>query len=144
MTPAERCEYFALIAKPWMNSIALMLGGPVYLVGSCLTSETPGDIDIRCMMEREQISALWGDGALSHDWPTERYLFHREMLKQSRRMSRRLGMHMIKGTRLRVDFQIETTLYSSIDGMPIMREGRPILRLDDVPMPHFSAGIGDP
>jgi len=144
MTPMERCEYFALVARPWMNSVALMLGGPVYLVGSCLVSETPGDIDLRCMMEREHVIALWGEDALGHDWTPGRYLHHREMLKQSRRMTRSIGRHMVKGVVMRVDFQIETTLYSEVDGLPIMREGRPHLRLDDVPMAHFTAGLGNP
>lgn len=139
-TPFERAELFARSFVGWANEYALLYGGPVYLVGSKLTSFTPGDIDIRLQLDRETCVLWWGadfDGPsylAPHGWLARK----RDELKQARRIARVFG----RG-RIRVDFQFRCTLFRD-DGTPIMREGKPCLRLDQVPNELFAAGRGDP
>ena len=139
-TPFERAEMWARSFVGWANDYAMLFGGPIYLVGSKLTSLTPGDIDIRVQLDREACALYWGadfDGPsynASHGWLSRK----REELKQSRRITRTFG----RG-RIRIDFQFQCALFRD-DGTPIMREGRPFLRLDAVPNELFSAGMSDP
>jgi hypothetical protein len=137
-TALERAVSFALCYQNSANTYALMFGGPVYLVGSMLTSPTPGDIDIRCMITRERAELWFGEGCGSHDveWPAAKLRLHREALKQSTRLTR-------QWRRGRVDFQFEIALLSDVDGLPILDE-RPRIRMDHVPVEMFAAGMGAP
>jgi len=40
---------------------ASRLGSPIYLVGSCLESITPNDIDLRCVIADEEFDRVFGD-----------------------------------------------------------------------------------
>ncbi len=62
-TPMERAAAFARMMRGFGNELAALFGGPLYLVGSILTSHTPGDIDLRLMLDRETCILYWGD-----DW----------------------------------------------------------------------------
>jgi hypothetical protein len=124
-----------------MNSHASAYGGPIYLVGSALATLEPGDWDLRCMLERPALDLWFGEGWDLENfdkpgWPPSRVALHREQLKQSRRLTRQL--------KRRVDFKLESCLYSDVDGLPIMRGGKPHLRMDDLPLSLFKAGFGDP
>lgn len=148
MSPREVAETFAIAFRRLANSYALAYGGPLYLVGSMLTSPEPGDIDIRVMLERADIEQLFGENIEGiPQWSPATYAKCREELKQSRRLTRRWcrgGPHQAgKSWGPRVDFQFQISLNGS-NGLPIMREDRPSLRLDDVPLSFFEAGRGEP
>lgn len=138
----ERADIFATRFRDYANSMAMAYGGPLYLVGSALTSPEPGDIDLRLMLERADMEALFGGDfeQCGPDWSNAKWRLEREQLKQSRRLTRRWRGG---GPAWRFDFQFQCTLFSDIDGLPIMREG-PHLRLDTVPLDYFRAGRGDP
>lgn len=142
MTPQEQAETFALRFVGNANSLALAYGGPLYLVGSVLTSLEPGDIDLRLMLEHADMEALFGGDFEPRglEWSNAKWRLEREQLKQSRRLTRRWRGGC---PAWRFDFQFQCTLFSDINGLPIMREG-PHLRLDSVPLSYFAAGRGDP
>lgn len=132
---APASEWFGLSARSTANAIACRLGGPVYLCGSALSVRRPADYDVRVVLAEHDLARLFGketqrgDGDI-FDW-TERDLRRgREQLKQSRRLSRRF--------RCNVDFQIQT------EAEHAAHEGRPRLRLDNVPDDVLAAGLGDP
>lgn len=139
MTPLEHAETFALRFRGTANDYALGYGGPVYLVGSMLTSPSPGDIDIRVQISREDAVAMFGEHleATALDWSPGKLRMHREQLKQSRRLTRRWRLEQ------RFDFQFQIALFSDTTGEPI-QDDRPRLRLDRVPNDFFNAGRGDP
>lgn len=141
-TPRERAEDFALRFRSNANSLAMAYGGPMYLVGSMLTSLDPGDVDLRIMLEREDLELWFGKDfdTPGLDWSPARWRLEREQLKQSRRLSRRWRGYPC----MRFDLQFQNCLMSDIDGLPIMRESKPSLRLDTVPLDYFRAGRGDP
>lgn len=142
MTPLERAESFALAFRGNANAIAFQFGGPLYLVGSMLTSLTPGDIDLRLAISREDLIALFGAGAdeQSFEWSPARMWMEREQLKQTRRLTRR-WRHAYAP---RFDFQFQIVLFGD-DGAPIFgHRDKPRLRLDAVPDDHLQAGKGDP
>lgn len=141
-TPFERGEAFARMMRGFGNELAMLFGGPLYLVGSILTSETPGDIDLRLQLDRETCVLYWGEDWDGPSWDSKPGWFarKREELKQSRRLTRTFS----RGGRARIDFQFQCTLFSDIDGMPIMRDDKPFLRVDTVPIALFSAGKGEP
>lgn len=142
-TPREVAEGFALRFRRIANSYALTYGGPLYLVGSMLTSPEPGDIDIRVMLERADIEQLFGENVEGvPDWSPATYAKAREELKQSRRLTRR-WCRCGNGRGVRVDFQFQISI-NGADGLPVMRDDKPSLRLDDVPLSYFDAGRGDP
>jgi hypothetical protein len=143
MTPQESAEIFALRFRSNANSLAMAYGGPLYLVGSVLTSPEPGDIDLRLCLEREDIVTLFGEGFDSHglEWDPAKWRRVREELKQSRRLTRRWRGG---GPAWRFDFQFQCSLFSDADGLPIMRDGLPFLRLDTTPLDYFRAGRGEP
>lgn len=147
-TPAERAESFAKIFHGNANGLAMAYGAPVYLVGSMLTGESPGDIDIRCTITREDLDALFGENAdcLGSEWAPARFRRSREELKQSRRLTRRFLSNETRRARwgARFDFQFQVVLFSDIDGEPVGHEGKPRLRLDKVPRDYFGAGLGEP
>lgn len=143
MTPRERAEMFALRFRGQANHLAFQFGGPVYLVGSYLHAENPGDIDLRCMIEREDADLWFGKDADGHgiDWTPGSFARCREELKQSRRLTRRWKPG--DTTRNRIDFQFLIVLFSDITGEPI-QDDRPRIRLDTVPLEMLRAGRGDP
>lgn len=143
-TPHEKAESFASRFRRQANSYALTYGAPLYLVGSMLTSERPGDIDIRVMILREDIEQLFGPNVEGiPDWTPATYARAREELKQSRRLTRR-WCRVGKDWGTRIDFQFQISLNSYATGLPIMRDDKPSMRLDNVPLDMFNAGRGDP
>jgi hypothetical protein len=146
VTPREQAEQFAVRFQGNANSLAVAYGGPLYLVGSSLTSLTPGDIDLRLMLLREDAEEMFGKDCDAHglEWSTGQLARHREELKQSRRLTRRWRGGAGFGCR-RFDFQFQITLFSDETRLPIMREDRQYLRLDAIPIDLLlGAGRGDP
>lgn len=149
MTPRERADSFARIFAGQANHLAAQFGGQLWLVGSMLTSLTPGDVDLRLAITREDLVAWFGDDNLDCvvPWGESSYRRAREELKQSRRMTRRwcafkgsAGRHWAT----RIDFQFWICLLGD-DGEPL--DGRakgPRLRLDTLPADFLNAGRGDP
>lgn len=147
MTPLEQAEMFALRFRNNANHLAIAYGGPLYLVGSALTSLTPGDIDLRLLLDRVDCEAMWGE-KFDHgdlDWSPGKLARHREELKQSRRLTRRWRGGAFNGVR-RFDFQFQTGLFTdAADRHPVMPDDKPFLRLDVIPMDILlDAGRGDP
>jgi hypothetical protein len=147
VTPTEQAETFALRFRGNANHLAIAYGGPLYLVGSALTSLTPGDIDLRLLIDRADCEAMWGR-RFDHpdlEWSAGKLARHREELKQSRRLTRRWkGGAFPCGVR-RFDFQFKCALFTAAeDRHPVMPD-KPFLRLDTIPM-HIllDAGRGDP
>jgi len=147
ITPRERAERFAIQFRGQANHLAFQFGGPVYLVGSYLTAEIPGDVDIRCLITREDADLLFGrdsDGA-GIEWTPGSFARCREELKQSRRMTRRWRIGDL--IRQRIDFQFQIVLLGD-NGDPIPgtpdQEARPRIRLDAVPNDMLRAGLGNP
>lgn len=140
-TPMERAATFARSIAGFANELAMLFGGPLYLVGSSLTSTAPGDRDLRLMLDRETCVLYWGEDFGGPSWEAPRGWLarKREELKQSRRLTR-----TFRGHGPRIDFQFQCALFSEIDGEPIGHEGKPRLRLDAVPRELFEAGRGDP
>jgi hypothetical protein len=146
VTPLEQAETFALRFRGNANHLAIAYGGPLYLVGSALTSLTPGDIDLRLLLDRTDCEAMWGE-KFDHgdlEWSAGKLSRHREELKQSRRLTRRWKGGAIVGVR-RFDFQFQTGLFTDApDRHPVMHD-KPFLRLDMIPMDVLlDAGRGDP
>jgi hypothetical protein len=141
-TPLDRAQDFAVRFRGNANSLAMTYGGPVYLVGSLLTSPMPGDVDIRITLEREDMDRWFGKSWDEHgfEWTKAKWRLEREQLKQSRRLARRWRGYPTT----RFDVQFQCCLFSDADGLPIMREGKPFLRLDATPLDYFRAGRGDP
>jgi hypothetical protein len=149
MTPEERAENFALSFLGNANSLALFFGGPVYLVGSYLTSLHPSDIDVRLAMDFNDARAFFGEDVadIGNEWGKGRLARHRAQLKESRRMSRRFHKWG------RIDFQIAFTTSTVIkDGvLEIVAEldlpfsnGKPFRRLDKIPDVFFETGRNEP
>ena len=141
--PIERAQEFAIRFRGNANSLAMAYGGPLYLVGSMLTSHEPGDVDIRILLEREKLEMWFGEDFDAHksiEWTPAKFRLEREQLKQSVRLSRRWRGYPAR----RFDVQFQSCLMSDFDGLPIMREGKPTLRLDTVPLDYFRAGWSDP
>ncbi len=144
-TPLERAQAFAAAFRGNANSYAFAYGGPVYLVGSMLTAPLPGDIDIRCLVAREDLELWFGSDFdnVGSDWTPGAFSRHREELKQSRRLTRRWsGGYVWVGRRLRIDFQFQSALFG-VSGEPV-QDDRPRLRLDAVPSEMLRAGLGEP
>ena len=112
------------------DALASMYGGPIYMVGSALQLEDPGDVDLRCVLEEHDWRRLFG-GLDQHGQEKERTRLrrYREELKQSRRLAR--------GFRYRFDFQFQArATFAAKHG--------PRVRIDAVPDYVFAAGLGDP
>lgn len=139
----QQAQDFAIRFRGNANSLAVAYGGPLYLVGSVLTSLEPGDIDLRLQLGRDDLETWFGKDFDSHglEWSAAKWRLEREQLKQSRRLTRRWRGGC---PAWRFDFQFQSTLFSDLDGLPIMRENKPHLRLDTVPLGFFAAGRGDP
>lgn len=125
-------DWFAEVFRRNANGLAARIGGPVFLVGSALTSDTPRDLDIRVLPSDGDFARLFGAAAIKpytvdgkypcdyEDWEWRRA---RENLKQSRIMSYRMNRN--------VDVQIqradEAARYAD----------SPRLRLDSAPEAFF-------
>lgn len=145
MTPRERAELFAVKFRGQANHLAFQFGGPLYLVGSYLHAEMPGDIDLRLLIAREDADLWFGidcDG-VGIDWNPGSFARCREELKVSRRMTRRYSDRAWWPGALRIDFQFSITLFSDF-GDPIHANDKPRIRLDVVPLEMLRAGKGDP
>jgi len=107
---------------------------------------TPGDINLRLLLDRADCEAMWGDGfdGIGPVWSPGKLAKHREALKQSRRLTRRWRGSAVVGVR-RFDFQFQTALFTDDpDRHPVMGD-QPFLRLDEIPMDILlDAGRGDP
>lgn len=149
-TSTERAAMFAHCFAGQANHLAAQFGGQLWLVGSMLTSLTPGDIDLRLAITREDLVDLFGDDNIdcTVPWGASSYRRAREELKVSRRMTRRwcIANRTSRPTRhwaTRVDFQFWICLFND-DGNPIGREEKPRLRLDTLPLGFLDAGRGEP
>lgn len=116
------------------DSLAMLYGAHLYLVGSALASEHPGDMDVRVPLSGEDWLRLFG-----YKKPAEDGMIHgpqwwawlRECLKVSRRMSRRYEFRW----RIDIQFQIDDA-FTSHPG--------PKFRLDKAPEHCLQAGFGEP
>lgn len=130
----ENTRWFILIARGNFDSLASLYGAHLYLVGSSLTSETPGDYDIRIPLSEEDQARLFGkdttipEGATASNFHWRKW---REELKQSRRLSRRLRFQY------RVDIQF--TSPEAFAANP-----KPKLQLDQATEDFLLAGFGEP
>lgn len=140
--PRDLAEMFALRFRSNANSLAMAYGGPVWLVGSALTSLDPGDIDIRIVLTHADSVEMFGKDCHQYgiEWSVGRWRVEREQLKQSRRQTRRWkgGAHPTHVRR----FDIQFVFCSPIEMFEI--GDRPRLRLDTCPASYFDAGRGDP
>lgn len=141
-TPAEHADVFAVRFRSNANSLAMAYGGPLFLVGSMLTSLEPGDIDLRLVLTHEDGVEMFGKDchAYAIEWSAGRWRVEREQLKQSRRQTRRWkgGAHPSHVRRFDFQFVFATPISMFEIG------DRPRLRLDTVPASYFDAGRGDP
>ena len=140
MTP--RARTFAGIFRGNANSIAFAYGGPVFLVGSYITDEMPGDIDIRVLLAVEDLELWFGPvwQGIGHDWEPGAFRRHRDELKQSRRLTRRWHGPT---NGMRIDFQFQNSLFDD-EGEAFQPDERPRIRLDAVPNSMLRAGRGEP
>lgn len=139
----EAAELFAARFRANANSLAMAYGGRLWLVGSTLTSNDPGDIDLRCVITHEDAELMFGADSGPNqgpDWTPGRWRRAREELKQSRRLTRRWKGGAHPSYVRRFDFQFVMC------SPPEMFEigDRPRLRLDTAPDEALNAGRGDP
>lgn len=131
--PPRECPISSWLApalRAHADGLASMYGGPIWMVGSALQLEDPGDVDLRCVLEEHDWRRLFG-GLDQHGQEKERTRLrrYREELKQSRRLAR--------GFRYRFDFQFQSrAAFKAKHG--------PRVRIDAVPDYVFAAGLGDP
>jgi hypothetical protein len=112
----------------------MLYGGHLYLVGSALTSENPGDMDVRIALRDEDWLRLFGPPGCIEEGQTHAkqwWALERECLKVSRRMTRRYQF------RWRIDIQFQR------DGVLLSHPG-PRYQLDKAPDHYLQAGFGEP
>lgn len=130
--PPPAASWFSRSAARTACAFATRYGGPVYLVGSALREERPGDFDVRLVLDERDLVRLFGERRIVQerwwDWTEQDQRRGREQLKQSRRLSRRF--------RCNVDFQFQSKLEAE-------RYAGPKLRLDTVPAATFEVGWTD-
>lgn len=100
----QPAQDFVWAFAPNADSLAMLYGGHLYLVGSALTSEHPGDMDVRVCLSREDWVRLFGDDQTIKEGATQTvqwWAWTRECLKISRRMTRRYQ------NRWRIDIQLQ-------------------------------------
>lgn len=116
------------------NTFAMSYGGPVYLVGSALRKNDPPDFDVRVVAPDADLERLYGqDNERRREqggWSRWHWLRAYDRLKQSRRLSRALGVN--------VDFQVQSQADDD------RHEEYPRYRLDFTPDGFFEAGLTDP
>lgn len=112
-----------LLSDDWADRFAARYGGPVYLVGSALERVWVSDLDIRIVLDESDLYRLYG--------PQETRLYWQcyDRLKQSRRLSRRVGCFVD----LKVLSHDEQARYAT----------RPRRRLDSWPDSFWYAGVVD-
>lgn len=124
---------FVFAFAPNADSLAMLYGAHLYLAGSALTSEHPGDMDVRIALCDEDWLRLFGHRkpveGTAHD--SQWWAWVRECLKVSRRMSRRYEF------RWRIDIQFQR------DGVLLSHPG-PRFQLDRAPEHCLQAGFGEP
>lgn len=83
------------ILPGWANQMYARFGHPVYLVGSCLHSETKTrDVDIRIMLPDDEFEgrygsvAEWREDAWRPEWRESRQCWAMDMAKLSRDISK--------------------------------------------------------
>lgn len=127
--PLPASSWFSRNAARTACAFATRYGGPVYLVGSALREERPGDFDVRLVLDERDLVRLFGERRIVQDrwwdWTEQDHQRGREQLKQSRRLARRF--------RCNVDFQFQSLAEAA-------RHAGPRLRLDTVPDATFEAG----
>lgn len=115
-------DWFVTAMLAHANGYAALFGGPCFLVGSALAKAEPGDWDVRCVIDSDDMLRLRGkDG-----WGVLRI-----QLKQSRRLARELGVN--------VDFQLQYIKFALQEKYAAL----PSVRLDGAPMGFFDAGRSD-
>ncbi len=148
--PMDRATSVARMLLGFGNGLAMLYGGPLYLVGSICTSPTPGDVDLRLCLDRATCVLYWGDDFGGPSWEAKPGWIarKREELKQSRRLTRTFRG---KGGLPRFDFQFQCSLFKGCDdvgngvlGEPIGHDGKPRIRVDTIANEWFAAGMGDP
>lgn len=104
------------------NSLAMLFGGPVYLVGGALVATDPRDHDVRVVIdERDRVRRFGPRGELANgQWDRATWLLKAEGLKQSRRLSEHFSCY-------RIDFQIQLDVDAARYGTA------PRFRLDAAP-----------
>lgn len=130
----QAAQDFVFAFRPNADSLAMLYGAHLYLVGSALTSEHPGDMDVRVCLSGEDWLRLFGRKLPPEEgqvFSPQRWKEEREALKQSRRMSRRYDY------RWRIDLQFQ------IDGVFASHPG-PKYQLDTTPDHYLQAGFGEP
>ena len=123
-------SWLATALRLQANALASIYGGPIYMVGSALRLEDPGDVDLRCVLEEHDWRRLFG-GLDQHGREKERTTMrrYREELKQSRRLARSF--------RYRFDFQFQArATFEAKHG--------PRVRVDTLPDDVLAAGLGNP
>lgn len=113
------------------NSLAILYGGPVFLVGSGLTKAAPRDWDVRIVISELDRLRLFGskdtdwiDGF--SQWGPARWRLELESLRACRRMGERYK-------RFRFDLQIQ-----ELDYVLARHRNSPRLRLDSAPDDIFA------
>ena len=78
-SPQARAEAFARCWQSKANGLALLFGGPLYLVGSILTETIrPATVDIRCCIEQARTpSRCSAATSWESEWTPARFLLHR-------------------------------------------------------------------
>ena len=130
----QAAQDFAFAFRPNADSLAMLYGGHLYLVGSALTSEHPGDMDVRIAICGEDYLRLFGKKLPPEEGQIlspQRWNEEREALKISRRMSRRYEF------RWRIDIQFQ------LDDVLLSHPG-PKYQLDATPEHYLQAGFGEP
>lgn len=134
-------ENFAISQVKYASSLALMYGGPMYIVGSSLhkkTKEEISDVDIRCVLNEEDLDRLFGSTEEIDERTmasTRELKIWREALKQSRRWWSNLPLDH----RVRIDFQFQTR-----EEFESKAKRLKTLRLDGLPDDIFDAGRNRP
>jgi hypothetical protein len=82
------------ILPGWANQMYARFGHPVYLVGSCLNSDSPRDVDIRIILPDDEFEgrygsvAQWREDAWCSEWREPRQKWAKDMAKLSREISK--------------------------------------------------------
>lgn len=130
---AMSVDRFCLSFVGQANQLAARYGGPVYLVGSALTCETPSDFDVRVIITQADADRLYGTDTtrtLEAVWSMQSWRMAYDALKQSRRSTRAYaGMATI-------DVQIQV-------GEQDCYKDKPRRRLDQAPAWLWRAGLED-
>lgn len=130
----QAAQDFVFAFRPNADSLSMLYGGHLYLVGSALTSEHPGDMDVRIAVPDQDWLRLFGYNKPAEEGMVQGpqwWAWTRECLKVSRRMTRRYEY------RWRLDIQLQREeVFASHPG--------PKFQLDTTPDHFLQAGFGEP